>query len=217
MIWLLALAFATPDLTHTAETLDAGAVVVRLPTGPSAVGLTDGTDLFVTPWDVGIGGPRVGVEQAVMDFWSLRPSLGTKTTGKRTSVRLDSTVSTQVGKSQFSASIGADLRLLRRVELGTERTSEWSIDRIQIPLNGIWDWTANRSTIRTRVTLPLRDRGQTLTYGTGSVSYLHDFGKLHTETGVGLLLGRPRDAIALDTYDWFFTLPYPKLDMWMVF
>lgn len=215
------LAIATPDLPHTAETLDAGQVVVRIPTGPSAVGLADGTELWTIPFDFGIGGPRVGVEQRLLEkgsvSWTASPSAALRSTLRRGSIAAESTVSLHRGEHVFSAVVGADLRLLQRLEIDDENSKTWSVDRLQVPVTLIHDWSRNRSTVRTRVNVPIRDRGQTLTYGSGSLSYLHAFGKLHTETGVGLLVGSPRDQYMMDTYLWSFVLPYPKLDLWMVF
>lgn len=140
-----------------------------------------------------------------------------RTTTRRASARLDTTASLAVRAHQVSVGLGQDLRLVGRLELGEERDTTWAYDRMQVPLTVVYDGTLGRTTLRTRVDLPLLDRNQVLGYGTGSVSALYDLGALELEAGAGLLVGRPRDQYTLGRYAYFLVVPYPKLDVWVVF
>ncbi len=212
---LLASALASDPgvLPHTAGTLPAGEAVARLPTGRSGVGLTDRTELWVVPFDLGIGGPRVGTEHGLVDGdWSLslRPSVGVRTTGRRASLRLEPAVSRVVGSSALSAELGVDLRFLQQLQLETDGArKELGFDRLQSTLLLAWD----HPHLRAKVRLPLRDRGETLRWGSGSVACVHRGERVQFSGGLGMLVGRPKDQFTLGTYAWWFWLPYPELDL----
>lgn len=207
----LALAGVQP---HTAETVPQGEVVVRLPTGPSAVGLTDRDELWIIPLDLGIGGPRLGLEHAWSgERWALsvRPSVGVKSTLRRWSLRVEPTLSWRSEHHLLSAELALDARLLDQVQLLEEgRQHELGLDRLQSHLLLTWD---ARSKVRTKLRLPVRDRGATLSWASGSVAWTHTREHLYLAAGLGMLVGRPRDQYTLGTYHWWFWLPWPEVDV----
>jgi hypothetical protein len=188
--------------------------VVRLPTGRSGVGLTDSDELWVVPFDLGIGGPRLGSEHgASFGPWlvSVRPSVGVRTTLRRASVRLEPAVSYRAGAVLLSAELALDARLVRQLELLPEGAAHRpAFDRWQSQLLLACDAGEH---VRAKLRLPLRDRGTSLRWGSGSLAWVVTGRRVHAAAGVGMLVGRPRDQYTLDAYRWFFWLPYPELDL----
>jgi len=218
MIWLaLALAADPTDAgtavrSHTAETLPAGEAVVRWPAGRSAVGLGDTTDAWLTPFDLTIGGPRVGVERGGRlgaTRWSVAPSVGAKTTLKRASLRLETNGSWDVGVHQLSGQLAVDVRFLRQLVVDEELSRDLSFDRVQAHVLGIWDTPHSRVKLR----LPLADQGHGLTWGTVSAAWTHTTRRVHVAAGLGMLVGRPFDRYTLGHYAWWFWVPYPEVDL----
>jgi hypothetical protein len=214
VIAVVACALAGGHLPDTAHTLTAGEAVVRLPTGRSAVGLSDQVELWIVPLDLGIGGPRLGMELGTSrsEFHlSVRPSVGLKHTLRRTSARVDGALSWTRGVHTLSATAGLDARFVHPTLLLPEgSTRQHAFDRLQAVAVVAWDVEGR---FRARLRLPLRDRGHTLRYGSGSVGWVHTTGGLHVLLGAGLLVGRPVDQVTLGTYAWWFWQPYPEVDV----
>lgn len=203
----------TSARSHTAETVKAGEWLVRAPIGRTMVGVSDRVSLFVAPFDLGIGGPRVGAEWGTARggvHASLSPSVGVKTTLRRGSLRLEAALSADVGVHQLTARASVDGRWLRPLEIddgGLDRPV--TFDRVQTDLVGVWDtrWT------RAEVRLPLLDQGRTLSWGTGAVQWTHTGRRAYVAAGIGLMVGRPYDQYTLGAYQWWFWQPYPKVDL----
>ncbi len=216
---MIALVFAVAALgadmqvrPHTAHTLDAGEVVIRWPMGRSLVGVGEHTSAWVTPFDLNIGGPRVGVEQGGelgATRWSLAPSLGIKSSLKRASLRLESTASWELDSHVFSVQLGVDARLLAQRTLGESPGRELSFDRVQSHLMGIWDTPHARVKLR----LPISDHGRVLSWATVAASWMHTSKRVHLGLGLGMLVGRPYDRYTLGEYRWWFWVPYPEVDV----
>ncbi|MBX2803181.1 MAG: hypothetical protein KTR31_36210 [Myxococcales bacterium] len=217
--WLVAAALAADPSdagsavrAHTAATLAAGETVLRWPGGRTMVGLTDATTVWGIPFDLTIGGPRLGTEHSVGIGYvraSLSPSVGLKSTGRRASLRLASTVSWELGEHTLSGQLGVDGRWMRQLAVDEALQRATSFDRLQAHLLGIWDTPHTRVKLR----LPLRDQGKTLTWGSGSVAWTHTTRRVHMALGVGMMVGRPFDRYTLGDYAWWFWVPYPELDL----
>ena len=216
--WLSVALAGGGALPYTAQTVDKGEVVVRQPLGVSSVGLSERSALEVTPFDLRIGGPRVGVEHA----WSLgeqvalslTPSVAVKSTAKRFSLAVSPTLSWTLGASVLSTSLMVDARLLRRREVGGSTRATLGFDRLEVPLTLVWDVPAGPGAVRIEARVPLRERGASLHYGSASVSYVTAVGRLGVRAGAGVLLGSPRDQYLLGRYHYTFVLPYPRVDLW---
>lgn len=198
--------------SSTAETPASGNAVVRWPLGRSELGLTDRDALWITPFDLGIGGPRVGWERgfALGDTrWSLSPSVGVDTSLARGSVRLESNTSWDLGAHQLTAQLGLDARVLRQLVLDDGQSRRLSTDRLQAHALGVWDSPHARVKLR----LPLLDRGDALDWGSVSLAYTTTSRRSYVAAGLGLLAGRPNDRYTLGDYQWWFWLPYPELDL----
>ncbi|MEO0605903.1 MAG: hypothetical protein AAF211_31020 [Myxococcota bacterium] len=213
---------AAPDasgLRDTAGTLDAGELVVRLPTGRTAVGLAERTEIWVTPIDAGLGGTRIGLEQTVVDgsalAWSVTPSVGQKWSGGRTSVRLSTTMSTMWNRSRINLTLAPELGLLRETELGETRSRTLGPSRFHLPVEVAYDHLFPRALVRGTVRAWALDEGAPWTYGVGTVSWIHQWGRVFTELGAGLLVGRPSEHHFLGRYQTTLVLPYPRLDLWL--
>ncbi|MEM6927949.1 MAG: hypothetical protein AAF602_13545 [Myxococcota bacterium] len=216
------LAAAAPDpsgLRDTATTLGAGEVVVRLPTGRSAVGLGERTEVWVTPIDAGLGGTRIGMEQRLLDrgavAWSVTPSVGQKWSGGRTSVRLATTVSTTWRQSRVNLTVAPELGWLREVALGEARSSTFGPSRLHVPVEVAYDHLFERAIVRGTVRAWTLDEGEPLTYGVTTLSWIHQWGRVFTELGAGLLVGRPSEHHFLGRYQTTLVVPYPRLDLWL--
>lgn len=219
---LTSIAVAAPDsggLRDTAGTLDAGEVVVRLPTGRSAVGVGSRTEVWVTPVDAGLGGTRVGLEQTLLDrgpvVWSVTPSVGQKWSWGRTSLRLGTTLSTTWASSRLNLTVAPELGLLRETTLDATRSRDVALSRVHLPVEIAYDRLFSRATVRGAVRVWALDEGEALTYGVGTLSWIHQWGKVFTELGAGLLVGRPSEHHFLGRYQTTLVLPYPRVDLWL--
>lgn len=212
MIGLVTVALAGP-WQGTSAVLPAGEVEVRLPTGRSAVGLGGGRQVWLAPFDVGMGGPRLGLRQRVGGF-AFDGSFGVKHTLHRASVKLEGAHTWTLGDHEVSTAVGLDARFLRTTHVDAERTDTVRFDRLQA--TGTLTWVAwNR--LVSRVRLPVLDRGKSLRYGSGSVAVRAERGRVRAQAGVGMMVGRPKDQWTLGTYHWWFWLPYPEVDVAVVF
>jgi len=228
MVFLFSTAMAAGwgGLRDTAGTVDQGDVVVRLPVGTSAVGLTDHTELQVQPFDLYIWGPRVGIEQVVVDDgpWTLsvRPSVATS--GGIWSTRAEALVAWTGDHHRFGGTVAGDGRWMRQTILGADKTHAWSLLRVDVPLVATWDWMPGGpegdGMLRSRVRAVLYDEGDTLDFYTVTESWTHRLGKrdrFFLETGVSMLVGRPSEHVFLGDYAYFLVMPYPRIDVWWQF
>ena len=226
MLWLLTMmtggAMAEPSwagLRGTAETLDAGEAVVRLPTGRTSLGVTDRTELWLTPFDLLVGGTRVGIERRMLDVgdlsWSLTPSAAEQWTLQKTALQLDSTVSWTRGRHRVNLTGSVDLRLMRRAQLGEDVVHDWSVDRLMAPLTLAYDHTRGDTVLRGQLMVPVWDEGETANFGVLSGAVIHRFGRFHLDAGAGLLVGRPSEHLFLGTYEHLLVAAYPKVDLWL--
>ncbi|MCB9780198.1 MAG: hypothetical protein H6742_16645 [Alphaproteobacteria bacterium] len=218
-LWTMAAhAGSWAGMRNTADTLDPGEVVLRLPTGRSAVGLSPSTEVFLTPFDVVMGGTRLGVEQVVVErgavAWSLSPSIAEKWSLGRTGLRLESVVTGTRGRTSASIVVAGDVNLLRQTTLGETASQRWTVDRVHVPVAVIVDHAWRDSVVRGTARVGLLDEGRAMTWGTVVGSFLHRFGGLHFEVGAGLFVGRPSEHTFLGTYEHLLVAPYPKLDLW---
>ncbi len=212
MIVLIAAAMASGVGAGTAETLPQGEVVIRLPTGRSAWGVTQHDELSLTPWDVGVGGPRLGWEHSERLgslICSVRSSVAIKDTLRRGSFRVEPAVSMPVGDHLLSVEFAVDLRWTHRFSVADSSSHRLGVDRIQSQALVVWDAPKWRAKVR----LPLRDRGHTMRWGSGSLAYTHRGEHLYVGAGVGMLVGKPVDIHTLGTYEWFFWQPFPQVDL----
>ena len=174
----------------------------------------EGHDVPPGPYDLGIGGPRLGLEvgggHAEALSWSVRPSFGLKHTAKRASVRTEATVTYALGRHYLSAELGLDTRWMSTLALADGKQRSLALDRMQSQMVLTWD---GFDRLRARVRLPVRDRGTTLRWASGSLAYTRTTRRLHTSIGIGMMVGKPRDQYTLGTYEWFFWMPYPELDL----
>lgn len=216
---LSAAASSWGGLSDTAGTLSAGEVVVRVPTGTSAVGLTDTTEIQVTPYELWIGGTRIGIEQTLLQTdrlaLSLAPSLAEKWTLRRTAAELSVLVSLTGDRSRLTAALSGRLRLLRQATLGESTTHTLSFDRAHVPAALTYDHLFADSLIRTRLTVAVLDEGAPLTHGVLSTGYIRRFGRVHVDLGVGVLLGTPSEHTFLGTYTHRLLAAYPRADFWI--
>ncbi|MEN0062158.1 MAG: hypothetical protein AAGA48_08385 [Myxococcota bacterium] len=224
MIALTTLALAAPSssgLRDTAGTLEAGEVVVRLPTGRSAVGLTSTTEAWVTPFDVGLGGTRIGLEQTLVERravgWSVTPSIGQKWSLGRTSLRLSSTLSLTQPSSRINLTVAPELGILRETILDQTSSQRLELSRFHLPVEVAYDHLWDRALVRGAVRVWTLDEGEPLTYGTATASWIHQWGRLFTEVGAGLLIGRPSEHHFLGRYQTTLVLGFPRVDMWLQF
>lgn len=208
----LAHAVDTAARPHTAATLAAGEGTVRLPTGRTHAAASDHDTLWITPFDLTIGGPRLGVEhggELGALRWSLSPSVGVKTTLRRASARLETTLSTDLDAHQLSLQWGLDGRFLKQLSIDDDLRQSVRADRLQSHLLAIWDTRHARVKAR----LPLADRGQALSWGSASAAWVLTTRRVYLSAGVGLMVGHPYDQYTLGRYTWWFWQPYPDLDV----
>ncbi len=205
-------------LRDTADTLPRGEWAVRLPTGRTALGIRDGTELWVQPVALAAAGTRVGVEQVVLarGGWrgSLSPSVAGTWAGTEGALELRAISSHTAGPHRLNLSAAGRGRLLRQAQLGEERTHTLSMDRLLLPVAVGYDYTAGRSVWRGELTVAALDEGEALPWGTLSASRAHAFRRLHVEPGVGLLVGSPSEHFFLGRYQHTLVTLYPTLDLW---
>jgi len=205
-------------LRQTAEILEPREFVVRLPTGRSALGVGPSTEVFLTPFDMIVGGPRLGVEQAVGQWgplsWSLAPSLAQKLSLRRTGLRLESFLSIEQGADRLSLVVAPDLNLMRRVTLSEEASSAWSLDRTHLPVSLVYDHQWTDTIVRVAGKVGVIDEDRAFSHGTLSASWIQRLGRLHVELGAGVLVGRPSEQTFLGTYERLLVTAYPRLDLW---
>jgi hypothetical protein len=208
-------------LRNTAETLEPGEVVLRPPTARSAAALSSTTELFLTPFDGVVGGPRVGVEQALVTdgpvTWSLAPSIAEKWSLGRTDVRVESLVSGARGSDRVTLVTAVDLNFLRTTVLAEEKSREWSLDRVHVPVSLVYDHSLRDTVLRASGVVGVVDEGRTFTWGSLVGSWIHRWGGLHVELGAGLFVGQPSEHIFLGTYERTIVSAYPKVDLWWQF
>ena len=101
--------------------------------------------------------------------------------------------------------------------MGLQRTRELSWARTNLPVGLTYDHRWDKDVLRVASRLWVVDEEQTFTYGVGAMSWVHRWGKLHTEVGAGLLVGRPTEHEFLGRYLEVLVLGYPKVDLWMQF
>lgn len=205
-------------LRHTADTLAPGEAVIRLPTGRSAVAAGPSTEVFLTPFDLTVGGTRVGLEQGLGRWgplsWSVAPSVAEKWSLGRTALRLESFLSWEQGADRLTLLVAPDLNLMRRTTLADEATARWSLDRTHVPVSLVFDHTWTDTVVRVAGKLGVYDEGEALSHGTLAASWIHRHGGLHVELGAGVLVGRPSEQTFLGTYDYLLVMAYPRLDLW---
>ncbi|MCB9744814.1 MAG: hypothetical protein H6740_19640 [Alphaproteobacteria bacterium] len=222
---LTPLALAEPggaSLTGTAHTLEPGAWVLRQPFGPSAVGLTPRLELQLTPFDLALGGPRVGLEIGALErgAWavSLTPSVGEKGSLGRTALRVELVTSTRWGAHGVSLSLRPELSALTQTRLDEGGASlHLDADRWLLPVTLTWDvQLSDDSALRASARAWALDEGTVFSYGLTTASWLHQWGRLHSELGVGALVGRPSEHVFLGDYTHRLVVAYPKLDLWVL-
>jgi len=208
-------------LRDTAGTLPAGEWAVRLPTGRSAVGLTDRTEVWVQPVGMAFAGSRLGLEQLVVDqgawAWSLAPAAGSAWTGREAAAELRSYLSYSAGDHRLNLTVAGRGRLVRQAQLSDTRSHAWSADRLLVPVALAHDLSRGQSIWRTRLMVAAIDEGVPLSYGTLSASWIHAFGRLHVELGAGVLVGKPSEHVFLGTYEHTLAVMYPTADLWWSF
>lgn len=211
-------------LRDTAGTGEAGDVVLRLPVADSSWSLTDRTELQLRPFELPIWGPRVAVEHVVLDDsgWtvSLRPALGLSR--GLLSTRGEVLAAWTGARHRLGGTLQTDVRLLRQTVLGTERTHEWSLQRVDVPLVLLWDWLPRGpdgdGMLRTRLRTLVHDEGEVFSYATLVESWTHRLGRrdrVFLEAGVAVLAGRPSEHVFLGRYETPLVLAYPRLDLWV--
>ena len=205
-------------LRDTADTLPDGEWAVRLPTGRTALGVRDGTEVWVQPIGMGFAGSRLGLEQAVLSRgdwrWSLAPSVGTTWSLREGGVELRSSLSATAGAHRLNLTAAVRGRVLRQVRLDDTRSRALSADRLLVPVALTHDQRLGESLWRTRLMVAVVDEGEALTYGTLSSSWGHAFGRLHAEVGAGVLVGQPSEHVFLGHYHRTLVAAYPTLDLW---
>lgn len=208
-------------LRDTAGTVGKGAWAVRTPLGRSSIGLTDSTDLVVQPFDIRIGGTRVGVEQTVFDrgAWtvSVLPSVGEKWSLGRTSLRADALASVGTQRIRGNLGIGVNTRLLRQTTLGAEATSDLGVERVDVPLTLSLDLLREDTVWRVQVRTPLHDEGRALNWASAQASWIHRFGRVYLDLGLGVLVGKPSEHVFLGEYLHPLVIGYPRMDLWFAF
>jgi hypothetical protein len=208
-------------LRDTAGTVGQGAWVVRTPLGRSSVGLGETTDLVVQPFDIRIGGTRVGVEQTVLDrgAWtvSVLPSIGEKWSLGRTSLRADVLASVEGARLRGNAGLGVNMRLLRQTTLSETATSTLGLERVDVPLTLSLDLLAEETVWRVQLRTPLHDEGAALGWVGGQASWIHRFGRVYLDLGLGVLVGRPTEHVFLGEYLHPLVVGYPRMDLWFAF
>lgn len=208
-------------LRNTAETLEPGEFLLRPPTGRSAAAITSTTEIFLTPFDGVVGGPRVGVEQVLVTSgpvtWSLAPSIAEKWSLGRTDVRVESFVSAACESDRVTLVTAVDLNFLRTTVLAEEKSREWSLDRVHVPVSLVYDHTMGDTVLRAAGVLGVYDEGRTFTWGSLAGAWIHRWGGFHLEAGAGLFVGKPSEHTFLGTYERTIVSGYPKVDLWWQF
>jgi len=206
-------------LRGTAETLDAGEAVIRLPTGRSSLGVSDRAEVWVVPFELVLGGTRVGLERQLIDgdglSWSVSPSVAEKWSLYKTSLQLASALSWERSVHRVNLLAAAELRLLRQASFAEEVTHTLSVDRVHVPLTVSYDHTRGDTVLRAQLMAPLLDEGEPLTFGVLSGAVIHRFGRFHLDAGAGLLVGRPSEHLFLGTYEHLLVAAYPRVDLWL--
>ena len=217
----VALAPTSGALRNTAATLDSGEVVLRIPTAPSAVGLTSKTEVWVVPVDLLIGGPRLGVEQQLCNTeafsLSVAPSIGQKLSMGRTSFKVNGVASYKWGPNRVNAVVAPELRLLRTLTLGEALSDELRFDRLHVSTRLAWDHDWKSGTTRLQTSVMVYDETEWATFATVGGQYIHRFGVAHLAGGVSLLVGQPTEHVFLGNYEHTLVSLYPTLDMWFQF
>lgn len=215
---------AWSGLRDTAGTAEAGTWVVRLPVGVSSWSATDRTEVQLQPLDLYVWAPRIAVEQVVLEDgrWTVavRPAVAAARGGG--SLRGEGLVAWATEHHRVGGSLAVDGRMLRRTTLSTTRSTEWSLERVDVPLVATWDWMPRgadgRGVLRTRVRAPLVDEGDHLGWATVTESWhqrLGRRGRVVLETGVSVLGGRPSEHVFLGDYQYPLLFAYPRIDLWV--
>lgn len=207
-------------LPGTADTLSPGEVVLRVPTGTSAVGLTEESELWVVPYELWTGGTRLGVEYTVLSrdavSLSLSPSVSEKWTLRRTALRLEGHLSVAGDRRRLTLSAAPQLRLMRQEQLSETLEHDLSIDRLHVPVTLTADATLGDSLLRARLTVAALDEGVPMTYGVLAGGLIRRLGRLHLDVGAGVLVGRPSEQVFLGTYHHRLVAAYPRMDLWVL-
>ena len=213
-------------LRDTAGTGEAGTVALRLPVAASSWSITDRTELQLTPFELPVWGPRLAVEQVVLNDgpWtvSLRPAVGASQ--GLLSLRAEALAAWTGAHHRFGATTAADTRLLRQTVLAEERSHSWSLQRIDVPLVLHWDWMPGGpdgdGLLRSRVRTLIHDEGELFTYATLIESWTQRLGKhdrVFLEAGLAMLVGKPSEHVFLGRYLTTLLVPYPRMDLWVQF
>ena len=118
------------------------------------------------------------------------------------------------GAGLLSLEVAPEGSLRRRTTLGEERQREVSFDRAHLPLALRYDHAWDASVLRLGVRLGVLDEGRSLTHSSVFASWVHSWGAVHTELGVGLFAGRPSEHTFLGTYKRTLVSAWPRLDLW---
>lgn len=211
-------------LRNTAGTLEQLEVVLRLPTGPSAIGVGPSTELTVTPMDISdlsAIGTRLGAKQDLFQSdrftWSVAPSLLQSWSLGRNELRLQSLHSLTMSRHRLHLDLGLELGVLRRKTMSTD-SSKWHVDRVHVPAELGYDFAwSGRTLLRGSLRPMVYDEGRWLTYTHVRAAWVRRWGVFHLALGAGALIGKPSEHVFLGTYDHVLAFAYPQIDLWFQF
>lgn len=219
-LWLCAVAVAADWLVPgSAQLPGPGQVVLALPTAQSSVGLGAHSALVLVPFEMRVGGPRLGVEAGMeAGDWQLAvlPSLGVKVQGTQGLGELGLSAGRGVGAGRIDLSLSPSLRVDLQHRLGTEDSRQFQQGRAHLPVSVAYTHLWTRHALRLRGTWMLYDEGRLSTFGTLGVDGMRRWEHLQVSVGVHGLVGTPSEQLFLGRYEHTLVAAYPKLGLWWV-
>jgi hypothetical protein len=220
LLWAVSALASDWVLPETAELPEEGQWVVALPTAPSTAGISERWALTATPFEMRVGGPRLGVEHAIpVGSWqlSVAPSLGVKVQGTQGLADLSLIAGKAWSKGRIDLSLRPSLRMDRQRALGpSDVDSSFQQARPHVPVGVAYTHLWARHAVRVGGELMLWDEGQALSMAWGGVDWSRRWSHLQLSVGVHGMVGTPSEQLFLGSYLHPIVAAYPKVGLWWV-